>query len=323
MKKKVILLSLALMLLLTGVVSAASLWGKYDGFNIIRITVDGKTIEGDIPAMNYKGRTMVPIYMLKDAGVNYKWNGENQSVDITSNTPSSNTFDPTAATNEIINLGGAGVTIMNIQGDSTAMVYFEQKVDFDRDWATLDKIFNKLLAFKSTYSRIEYGVSGEVQGIVEIRSQDYKDYLNGALTSDQLDKLWILSGPMFPSNNGSTNTGSTNTGGQPPIIVEYPELYSNDLKTFLGKLTTNAYDIDSIFNEYGTYGSEYQSKSIWNNYGTYGGEFSNQSPFNKFATEPPAIVLDGKVIGYLSLNTTINGAVSPVGLESFLEDLGY
>jgi len=101
-------------------------------------------------------------------------------------------------------------------------------------------------------------------------------------------------------------------------------LYSNDGKTYLGKLTANDLDTDSIYNEFGTYGSKFSTTSIWNEFGTYGGKFSLQSSFNDFATEPPIILDgDGNITGYLTTNKNIQGAVSPIGLKSFLKDQGY
>lgn len=82
-KKKVIILSTVLMLAAASVVSAASFWGKYKGFDIIRLTVDGKTVKANgTPALSLDGRTMVPINMLKDAGVNYSWDQETKTVAI-------------------------------------------------------------------------------------------------------------------------------------------------------------------------------------------------------------------------------------------------
>jgi hypothetical protein len=101
-------------------------------------------------------------------------------------------------------------------------------------------------------------------------------------------------------------------------------LYSNDGKVFLGKITADEYDSDSIYNEYGTYGSKYSTESIWNEYGDYGSKYSSKSAFNELATEPP-IILDGKrtIVGYLTTNTTLKEAVSPIGLKEFLADNGY
>lgn len=86
MKKKVLILSLALSVFGVGVVSAASVWGTYKGNNIIRITTNGATVQPkDVPAISYNGRTMIPISMLTGAGVAYTWDQKNQTVDIIQN----------------------------------------------------------------------------------------------------------------------------------------------------------------------------------------------------------------------------------------------
>ena len=93
----------------------------------------------------------------------------------------------------------------------------------------------------------------------------------------------------------------------------------DDKNTYLGKLA-NAYDSDSIFNEYGTYGSEYSSKSIWNEYSTFGSEYSSYSPFNSYTSTPPMIIKNGKVIGYLTTNKAIKASVSPNILKAIKEE---
>lgn len=76
---------------------------------------------------------------------------------------------------------------------------------------------------------------------------------------------------------------------------------------YLGSLNTNRYDSNSIWNQYGTYGSRYSSTSIWNEYGTYGSEYSSYSPWNQYASTPPVIVdKDGKFYGYFSKNEYIS-----------------
>lgn len=203
MKKKVILLSLALMLLLTSVVSAAALWGQYKGYDVIRLTVGGKTIKAtDAPAINFNSRTMIPIYMLKEAGINYSWDQSKRTVDIKST--SSNSFNPTQATIDIINLGGYGVTISPIDNATTATVYFEEKNGFEGDWGNIYQIFLKLSDFRSEYSRLVY-VSGETTiGTVEIETVNLFNLRNGVITDEQLVKLWKLYG--FEQNVGSAGS---------------------------------------------------------------------------------------------------------------------
>ena len=97
-------------------------------------------------------------------------------------------------------------------------------------------------------------------------------------------------------------------------IVASAKVIANDGK-YLGELS-NEYSSDSIFNEYGAHGSEYSSDSIWNEYGTYGGKYSSESPFNKYASTPPMLIKDNKIIGYLSVNEYIKGAVNPFVLKA-------
>lgn len=72
---------------------------------------------------------------------------------------------------------------------------------------------------------------------------------------------------------------------------------------YLGCLNCNNYDKNSIWNEYGTYGSSYNSNSIWNEYGTYGSEYNANSPWNSYGSNPPVIVdKDGGFYGYFTVN---------------------
>ncbi|GHU12578.1 hypothetical protein FACS1894161_1120 [Spirochaetia bacterium] len=71
---------------------------------------------------------------------------------------------------------------------------------------------------------------------------------------------------------------------------------------FLGTFE-NEYSSNSIYNEYGNYGSPYNSKSIFNKYGDYGSDYSNSSPFNAYATNPPGLYdRNGNFYGTLSVN---------------------
>ena len=85
--------------------------------------------------------------------------------------------------------------------------------------------------------------------------------------------------------------------------------------TYLGQIDVE-FSSDSIFNEYGTHGSKYSSQSIQNEYGRFGGEYSVHSAFNKYSSTPPLIVKDGRVIGRLTVNKYVAGAIDPNWLRS-------
>jgi len=98
----------------------------------------------------------------------------------------------------------------------------------------------------------------------------------------------------------------------------------NKESTYLGKLSTNKYDKESIYNKYGDYGSEYKKTCIWNQYGDFGGEYSKYSPYNKYTSNSPKIYdSTGKYVGRLTVNEITTDAINPDTLYKYLIDLGY
>lgn len=87
------------------------------------------------------------------------------------------------------------------------------------------------------------------------------------------------------------------------------------LDTFLGEIT-GKYHVNSIFNNYGLYGSKYSVTSIWNPYSLYGSKYSVFSAFNDYTFTPPKIIKNNKRIGYLTTNNLVSGGVSPSILQS-------
>lgn len=102
-----------------------------------------------------------------------------------------------------------------------------------------------------------------------------------------------------------SNTGPTLATRQGQAYIEAED------GAFLGKLNPNEYDQDSVFNEYGSYGSEYSPTSIFNKYGSYGGEYSNLSPFNEYTSNPPKIIVNGQFVAYLTVNEYLSPRIDP------------
>lgn len=71
---------------------------------------------------------------------------------------------------------------------------------------------------------------------------------------------------------------------------------------YLGRLSTNIYDSESISNRYGTYGNPY-GNTLANPYSIYGSKYSDKSWSNPYATNAPRIYAeDGTYLGKLSAN---------------------
>ena len=95
-------------------------------------------------------------------------------------------------------------------------------------------------------------------------------------------------------------------------------LVAND-GVFLGKLSLNRYDLESIFNPYGIYGSRYSVTSINNEFSVYGSKFSALSPYNQYTATPPTIYLRGAFWGYLTMNKYLSAnSIAPVELNDWM-----
>lgn len=71
---------------------------------------------------------------------------------------------------------------------------------------------------------------------------------------------------------------------------------------YLGKLSLNRYDAESISNVYGIYGNRYSATSIFNPYSIYGSQYSSLSPNNPYTSTPPIIFFRGRRLGFLTKN---------------------
>lgn len=84
--------------------------------------------------------------------------------------------------------------------------------------------------------------------------------------------------------------------------------------TFLGVVDSNAYNMNSICNQYGKYGSPY-GMGIFNQYGTYGGEYSQIGAYNERAQKPPLLIKDGKPIAFVTKNPNFKNRLDPDFLQ--------
>jgi hypothetical protein len=70
-----------------------------------------------------------------------------------------------------------------------------------------------------------------------------------------------------------------------------PILVDRQIGKYLGTLSSNPYDQNSVSNPHGKYGSQYSKDSINNPVGEYGSPYSDKSINNPYAINPP-IILD-------------------------------
>ena len=133
-------------------------------------------------------------------------------------------------------------------------------------------------------------------------------------------------------NDGKVNSAPatvTITAEQvPPTSGDFFLFGGPDNATYVGCLTCNEFDAESVCNQFGTYGSQYAASSIWNQYGTYGSQYSSSSPWNQYSMSGPVIIgPDNLFYGYFTTNklqsnrTTIPAFVSVLDFFSSTLDL--
>jgi hypothetical protein len=76
-------------------------------------------------------------------------------------------------------------------------------------------------------------------------------------------------------------------------------------------VSSNIFEYESICNDFGPYGNRFAYISIKNDFGPYGNPFSTKSVYNAFTTTPPRIIYQGTVVGYLTKNEFLRGALDP------------
>jgi hypothetical protein len=106
------------------------------------------------------------------------------------------------------------------------------------------------------------------------------------------------------ARQGAVNAiGAAGAGAAPSRQQKLMLFGGEGHKVYLGCLNCSQYSTDSVFNQYGTFGSRYSNTSVWNHYSDYGSAYSSWGACNPYATDPPVIVdLDGNFYGRLTLN---------------------
>ena len=108
----------------------------------------------------------------------------------------------------------------------------------------------------------------------------------------------------------------------PALQLKGAKIYAQDpAKTYLGSLTGEVNN-DSIFMQVGPYGNFMSNTSIWNIMSPFGNEIGEYSAFNPMSKKPPTMVKDGKVLGYITVNQSIDNRISPRFLKSLKDQFG-
>jgi len=245
MKKKILLLFLVSMLF-AGVASAAGLWGTYKGNNIIKITSNGKAVAAsDVPAISYNNRTMIPIYMLKELGLNFTWDEKKQTVNVSApetkkaTTASSSNFNLVQISKDLKSNNVKYVEYLtNGEGFNKMSFYYSLTIDELVSIKLND--FSKIIeasANTDAAATYIYDINGYGMWMV---TDVIRALIAGKITEDDL-----VSQIYFLDQNGN-EIKSTSNSGNSSAAQNIPDVIESKIEdTFEGFNEGNLYKLDN------------------------------------------------------------------------------
>lgn len=307
MKNKILILTVMLLIVFGAGVTASS------GINLF---VNGKQVIG-IEAKIIDGSTYVPLRAVSSLlGAEVGWDSNTRTATVDLNV--SEGVKSEKALIGIDEIGKEVSTNNNVEfveyaadGEFSILTYYYRH-NFESNH--MDNDFEPLLQLGHQTNANLIKIVDIDNATFSVESSYLTEFYIGNISVEELAAHFNFDTPTNIQTNTSTTTKESG------VLMLYAQ---NDDNTYLGKLTSNEYDTESIFNEFGSFGSEFSQTSIWNEFSTYGSQFSNYSALNDIASKPPVIYLDGEVFGYLTTNSTMSNGISPIGLLEKLKELGY
>lgn len=335
--KRLVAMGLTTALLLTlvgGPVFGAGLHGMFEGFPIVRVVVNGREIRGDVPAVLFRDRTLVPIRFVSEAlGANVQWDSATETAFIAKELafPAEQVAQIFMTAMRANGIRVRNVDFVGLEEGLLVTVRMEPNPDMGlSEDGQVARAACVVTAKDVGANEALVLVSDEGQDSprrsVRISAQAYNSFAKGETSWEEFVSSWVDSRTSEIRAGGVITTPKTFEEPSQPLQAKgvAPPLYLIGADgQFLGKLTTNEFDSDSVFNEFGRYGSKFSSTSIFNEFGKYGSKFSRLSAFNELATDPPYIIdSKGNLLGYLTLNNLKLGAISPNLIRVVLHKLG-
>ena len=283
----------------------------------------------DVPPTLINGRTMVPTrFIAESLGAEVTWDGSTRTVTIILDAepaqlkPPAETPEPKQATPPPAPTGVRAETL----SASEIIIYWNYVSGADYyklyEADNYQGPYYELYADDSGENRFAWYSDGiRIHSIQSGATMYYKV----SAVKNGLDSQYsaIVSATTFsPEPVPEPEPEPEPEPAEPALPAVELHLFAED-GTYLGKLTTNQYDPDGIFNEFGIYGSRFSADSIWNEYGRYGSSYSPQSAFNDYALNPPYIIsTDDIVVGRLTTNEFVSDAICPTLIYDVLLYLG-
>jgi len=118
------------------------------------------------------------------------------------------------------------------------------------------------------------------------------------VAADVENVTWRVSATGVDGQGRAFTATSSEVEITPPVMAPPPapttarfEVWGGpNQSVFLGCWNCNQFAAESVFNQFGKYGSRFSQTSIWNHFSPYGSEFNTNGACNQFATNPPILL---------------------------------
>lgn len=185
----------AVMILLmgfAGVVQASGIHGEYKGDPVVRVLSGGKELlVEDVPAVIRDGRTVVPLYMLREAGVTVKWDPERYNVELAVPDPAKEISGKLNVLNaKAKEYNAEHVRLIQNEYGSYLQLNFHQSNDSNLDNERIIALSGVLADFSVDLIAVQFYRNEVPYGVKVIQRQDLLDFRDKKLKDYEFIKKW-------------------------------------------------------------------------------------------------------------------------------------
>jgi hypothetical protein len=209
----------------------ASINGDFEGNPVVRVYSAGKEIVAkDVPAVLLNGRTMVPIYMLRELGATVTWDQETYSVDVS--LPVQTVVQQLTVKESSINVAqlakeakAYGVDFVGYfdDGNGTSQIKYylgENLFEFLKDENKWNYVTYTGAYTYATFLEIE----DEYGNYFNVPTKALRDYYDERITADEL----VAQYHVFEGAVNTVQIQTTPTYNVPPTQQTYQPIYQQE-----------------------------------------------------------------------------------------------
>lgn len=226
--KKIILVIFSFFLI-SGVVSASSINGEYNGNPIVKVYVNGSEIRPEVPAHIVDGTTMLPMRAVAEAlGADVEWESSSYTVNIVRREepkePSISELKSmvTTAKKRLVD-SGINLTFYSVNFDEFGAYV---SVGYDTGTKNQDQIINELVFISATSvlmkdfvdeTVISVSGGGYMAGTISVSISDVLDFLDEKITLSQYIGKWNIKKNQQQTSNQNSLLPDINQNVTPQI----------------------------------------------------------------------------------------------------------